>query len=116
VERLYLDPCVQPLSTSADQAGAVVQTVQRAMQEFPGIHTTAGLSNISFGLPYRGILNRTFLTMLVKAGLDSAILDPTERDMMATVYAAEALSGRDEFCMNYISAARRGLLRPTEPE
>jgi 5-methyltetrahydrofolate--homocysteine methyltransferase len=114
VDRLYIDPCVQPLSTSPDQAGAVIETVRRLMAEYPGIHATGGLSNISFGLPYRGVLNRVFITFLVRAGLDAAIIDPTEPDMMATVLAAEAMCGKDEFCMNYIQAERRGLLRPKE--
>jgi len=101
-DRIYVDPCVQPLSTSPDQVTAVVEAVAEIMQRFPGVHTTCGLSNVSFGLPYRSILNRVFLAYLIRAGLDSAIIDPTERDMVATILAAEALVGRDEFCMNYI--------------
>ena len=112
VERLYIDPCIQPLSTSPDQTSSVVEAVDRIMTEYPGIHTTGGLSNISFGLPYRSVLNRIFLAMLVQAGLDSAIADPTTRDMMATVFAAEALCGKDDFCMSYLQADRKGLLRP----
>ena len=114
VDRLYLDPCVQPLSTSPDQSQAVTHSVERIMEEFPGIHTTGGLSNISFGLPYRSIINRVFLGILIEHGLDAAIIDPTEGDMMATVHAAEAVSGKDDFCMNYIQADRNGLLRPHE--
>jgi 5-methyltetrahydrofolate corrinoid/iron sulfur protein methyltransferase len=115
IDRLYIDPCVQPLSTSPDQAAAVIATVRKVMAEFPGIHTTGGLSNISFGLPYRAIINRVFVTLLIGAGLDAAIIDPTERDMLATILAAEALCGKDEWCMNYIQAERQGLLRPDEP-
>ena len=112
VERLYIDPCIQPLSTSPDQARAVIESVRRIMNEYPGIHTTGGLSNISFGLPYRSILNRVFLSLLIQAGLDSAIADPVTRDMVATAYATEALCGQDDFCMNYLKADRAGLLRP----
>jgi len=111
-DKLYLDPCVQPLSTNPEQTEAVVESVRRIMAEFPGVHTTCGASNISFGLPYRSVLNRAYLAFLIRAGLDSVILDPTERDVMATVYAAEALCGKDEYCMNYISAERAGKLRP----
>ncbi len=112
--RLYIDPCIRPLSTSPDQVEAALESVRRVMAEFPGIHTTVGLSNISFGLPYRSILNRAFLTLLITAGLDCAILDPTERDVMATVHAAEALCGKDEWCMDYIGAERAGVLRPKD--
>ncbi len=111
-DRLYLDPCAQPLSTNPQQAGALVASVGKIMTRFPGIHTTCGLSNISFGLPYRSIVNRVYLAMLIHAGLDSAIIDPTEPDVIATVCAAEALCGRDEFCMSYIAAERDGRLRP----
>ena len=58
------------------------------------------------GLPGRGLVNRVFLSWLIAAGLDSAIIDPTAQGVMDTVRAAEALAGRDEFCMNYIRAMR----------
>lgn len=105
-ERLYIDPCVQPVSTSPEQGLAVLEAVERIMGAYPGIHTTCGLSNISFGLPRRGLLNRIYLAALVMAGLDSAIIDPTASGMMDSVLAAEALAGRDEFCMNYLQAMR----------
>jgi 5-methyltetrahydrofolate--homocysteine methyltransferase len=76
------------------------------MKEFGGAHTTCGLSNISFGLPNRNTLNRTFLAMLMAAGLDGVIMDPTEPHMMSTVLAGRAILGRDEWCMDYIRAGR----------
>lgn len=106
VDRLIFDPLVVPISTDAAEVRAAIEAVRQIMQRYPGTHTTCGLSNISFGLPCRNVLNRTFLAMLVEAGLDGAILDPTETHMMATVLAAEALVGRDEYCMNYIQAGR----------
>jgi 5-methyltetrahydrofolate corrinoid/iron sulfur protein methyltransferase len=106
VDRLYVDPCIQPVSTSPAQAMEVLSAVFRIMQQFEGIHTTCGLSNISFGLPGRALVNRTYLGCLILAGLDSAIIDPTAEGLMDAVRAAEALAGRDEFCMNYIRAAR----------
>lgn len=111
-EHVYFDPCVQPLSTSQDQAMDVAQSIRALKEKFPGACTTCGLSNVSFGLPYRGVLNRTFLALLIEAGLDSAIVDPTEPDMVPTILAAEALTGRDQMCMNYITAHREGRLTP----
>jgi len=105
-DRLYVDPCIQPLSTSPDQARAVLAAILRIMAAFPGIHMTCGLSNISFGLPNRALLNRTYLACLILAGLDSAIVDPTSDGLMDAVRAAQALAGRDEYCMNYIRAMR----------
>ena len=69
------------------EALAAIETVRHIMKEFGGAHTTCGLSNISFGLPSRNTLNRTFLAMLMAAGLDGVIMDPTEPHMMSTVLA-----------------------------
>jgi len=103
---LYLDPCLQPISTNPEEAVACLESVRRIMTELEGVHTTCGLSNISFGLPNRNLINRTYLASLMSHGLDAAIMDPTDRGMMATVLTGEALMGRDEFCMNYLRAMR----------
>ena len=110
LERLYFDPLIRPVSTNPDQALAALEATRRIMTEFAGVHTVCGLSNVSFGLPRRNLLNRTFLGLMIGAGLDTVIIDPTEAGMMGTVCAAEALAGRDEFCMNYITAEREGRL------
>jgi len=103
---IYFDPIIVPVSTNAAEAMAALETVRRIMTEFPGAHATCGLSNISFGLPQRNTLNRTYLAMLMAAGLDGVIMDPTEPHMMSTVLASRALLGRDEWCMDYIQAGR----------
>ena len=110
LDRIYFDPLIRPISTNPEQMAAALDATTRIMTEFPGVHTICGLSNISFGLPQRKLLNRSFLTLMINAGLDSAILDPTTAGLMSTVYAVEALVGRDEFCMNFITAERAGKL------
>lgn len=80
-----------------------------ALFAIPEVHFTAGLSNISFGLPARSFINRAFLTLALGAGLDSAILDPLDRDLRATLLAAELVLGRDDHCLNYTRAHRAGL-------
>ena len=109
-DRIHFDPLIRPISTNPDQAREAIEATRRIMTEFPGVHTICGLSNISFGLPKRNLLNRAFLTLLIGAGLDGAIIDPTEPGMVATVLGAEALIGRDEYCLNYITAEREGKL------
>jgi cobalamin-dependent methionine synthase I len=109
-DRIFVDPLVRPVSVDIKQGPAVLETVNKVMTGWPGIHTICGLSNISFGLPVRNVLNSTFLALMLEAGLDGAIIDPTEPRMMATVAAAEALLGRDEYCMRYIEAHRAGRL------
>ena len=81
-------------------------------QKYPTIHITSGLSNISFGLPARKLINQAFMVLAMNAGMDSAIVDPTNRDMLGMIYATEALLEEDEFCMEYITAYREGLIGP----
>lgn len=107
--RIHIDPLVRPVSTDASQAGAVLETVRAVMTGWPGIHTTGGFSNVSFGLPARNVLNTTFLALAIAAGLDGAIIDPTEPGIMAVIAAATAIIGKDDFCMGYIEAHRKGL-------
>ncbi len=109
-DRMYFDPLIRPISTNPDQALQAIEATRRIMTEFAGVHTICGLSNISFGLPKRNLLNRAFLTLLIGAGLDGAIIDPTEPGMVTTVLGVEALVGRDEYCLNYITAEREGKL------
>jgi 5-methyltetrahydrofolate corrinoid/iron sulfur protein methyltransferase len=80
------------------------------MQDYPGVHTVCGLSNISYGLPNRKLINRTFLAAAIASGLDSAILDPTDRDLFSAFTTAVMVMGRDEFCLDYIKAFRLGRL------
>lgn len=108
VSDIYLDPCVLPVSTGGDNGIGVAEAITQIMARYPGIHTTVGLSNSSFGLPLRKLLNQTYLAVLMSRGLDSVIVDPTDRHMMATLFAAEALLGRDDYCMNYLRAYRAG--------
>lgn len=109
-ERIYLDPVIAPLGTDNSAGLQVVQAIQAIKAEYPQVHITAGMSNISYGLPVRKLLNRVFMTVCMAAGLDSAICDPLNLDLMAEIIAAEAILGRDEWCMNYIQAYRAGKL------
>jgi cobalamin-dependent methionine synthase I len=109
VGNIYLDPLVKPISTS-DLAGMeVLESIRLITQEFPEVHFACGLSNISFGLPNRKILNRVFMIQTMVAGMDSYILDPLDREMMGALYAAQALLGKDEYCCNYLTAYRSEL-------
>lgn len=106
VENIYVDPLVQPISTNDSYGIEFMNAVEGIMTEFPGVHTICGLSNISYGLPERNLLNQTFLVMAICKGLDSAIINPLDRRIVAGIYAAETLAGRDEYCENYLAAYR----------
>ncbi|OGP53627.1 MAG: methyltetrahydrofolate--corrinoid methyltransferase [Deltaproteobacteria bacterium RBG_13_52_11] len=110
LENIYVDPLVQPVATDQTFGREFLKSVEQIMSRFPAIHTICGLSNVSFGLPLRKFLNRTFMAMAIAKGLDTAILDPLDKPMMACVLAAEALAGRDKYCMNFIKSYRGGKL------
>lgn len=105
-DQIFVDPLVQSIATDQTFGMEFLKAVERIMARFEGVHTICGLSNISFGMPLRKNLNRTFMAMAVAKGLDAAILDPTDRPMMAAAMAAETLAGRDRYCMNFINAYR----------
>lgn len=108
-EDIYFDPLVQPISSN-DRAGLdVLDTIRLIKQEYPGVHMTCGLSNVSYGLPNRKILNRLFVVQTMALGMDGYILNPTDKDMMGVLYASNALLGQDEYCMGYLTAHRIGL-------
>ncbi len=83
--------------------------------EYPGVKTISGLSNVSYGLPKRKIVNRAFLITALAAGMDAAIMDPLDMDIMALLKATELVLGKDDFCMNYLMAYRAGLLGEVQP-
>ncbi len=112
--RLHIDPLVEMLCTSEDGIAMNVEVISTIRKQYPDIHITAAISNISFNLPVRKLINCCFLTLAMNAGLDSAILDPVNRDMLGHIYATEALLGRDEYCMEYIGAYREGLIGPVK--
>ncbi|MDR0525605.1 MAG: methyltetrahydrofolate cobalamin methyltransferase [Spirochaetaceae bacterium] len=107
--RLHIDPLVQMLCTSEDGILSILEALREIKKRYPKIHITGGASNISFNLPMRRYINQGFIVLSMSAGMDSAILDPLNRDLMGLIYAAEALLGQDEFCMEYIGAFRAGL-------
>jgi len=112
IEDIYVDTCVLPVSTGSAHGRSVAEAVGQIKARYPEVHTSVGLSNVSFGLPVRKLLNQTFLVLLLGQGLDAAILDPCDRQLMANVAAAEALLGRDEYCGAYLRAYRAGKLEP----
>ncbi|MCB0212003.1 MAG: dihydropteroate synthase [Anaerolineae bacterium] len=106
---VYVDPLAMTISTNI-QSGMVTCDIIRTIHEaYPEVHFTLGLSNISFGLPARSYINRAFLTLAMAAGLDSAILDPLDRELQATILAAQLVLGQDRHCLQYTRAYRAGV-------
>lgn len=110
--RLHIDPLVEMLCTSENGIAMNTEVIRTIRNRCPDIHIIAAVSNISFNLPVRKMINLGFTVLAMNAGLDSAILDPTSRDMMGVIYATEALLGKDDYCMEYINAYREGIFGP----
>lgn len=110
LEDLYVDPVVCPVSTDSMAGAAVLEALREIRIQYPGVHLICGLSNISFGLPQRRLLNQNFLVMCLAAGLDAALMDPLDQRLRSNILAAEVLLGRDEFAVNYVTAHRAGRL------
>lgn len=111
-EKLYVDPLVMAISTGTENGNITLETCRRIREEFPRVRLTCGLSNISFGMPLRSILNQAFMTLAVQAGIDAVIIDPEERELRGIMMAAEALLGRDRFCQSFNRAFRAGKIGP----
>ena len=106
-EDLYFDPTVKPLSSAPTQAKEFLTSL-RLIKNIGNVKVIGGLSNISFGLPERNLLNSVFLAIARSFGLDAAIIDPLNKKAMAALKAAELIMGHDSYCKNYISAYRSG--------
>ena len=106
--RIHLDPLIQPVAINVNAGLNAVWAIQGILKKYPGVHITCGLSNISFGLPLRRIVNRILLPILMTAGLDGAILDPLDEKMMSTLVISKMILGQDRFCRHYTQAARAG--------
>lgn len=110
LEDIYIDPLIQPISTDSTMGLVAIETISALHQAYPKVHFMCGLSNISFGIPERGLLNRTFIAMCMAVGLDGAVLDPKNSKMMSIITAGDALLNKDKFCKKYLKAHRRGIL------
>jgi cobalamin-dependent methionine synthase I len=109
-ELLYVDPLVIALAVDTESGKIALQTMRAIHAKFPKVHIVSGLSNISFGLPARTLINRVFMTLAIEAGLDTAILDPLDKGLISTVLASEMVLGQDRYCLKYNKAFRAGML------
>ncbi|MEI8242381.1 MAG: dihydropteroate synthase [bacterium] len=118
-EDIYLDPLVFPVSVNSTNGVAVLEAVKALRETYgPSIHFAPGLSNVSFGLPKRPLINQIFAFLCLQQGCDGGIVDPlqindrvfSKLDTASEPFrlVKELLLGQDEFGMNYITASREG--------
>jgi 5-methyltetrahydrofolate--homocysteine methyltransferase len=107
---VFFDPCVMPVSTNQAAGADLLDALRELEKRWPATHRIAAVSNVSFGLPVRPLLNRSFLGLAMAAGLDAAILNPLDKGMVQTLRAAGVLLGRDNYCREYLQGYRKGIL------
>lgn len=101
-ERQFYDPQLLPAALDMLQPAASLECVRQLRARWPRAHTVAGVSNVSFSMPNRALLNRAYLSMLIAAGADAVICDPCDAALAETLVASRALVGKDEFLATYI--------------
>ena len=108
IEDLYLDPIVLPVNVAQVQMKDILESIREFKIIFePCPKTIVGLSNVSQGTCVRSLINRTFLTMATAYGLDAAILDPLDRDLMDAAITAELILNKQIYCDSYLEAYRK---------
>jgi 5-methyltetrahydrofolate corrinoid/iron sulfur protein methyltransferase len=113
-ERMHIDPLVLALSAVNDSALNFFEAIRQIKGRYPAVNVTAALSNISYGMPARKLVNVNFLALSMEAGLDSVIADPLNRDVLGTIFAVEALTGKDRYCRKFNNAFRAGKIGPIQ--
>ena len=105
---LHIDPCVMALATMPSSMEDFARCIESIHAYAPEVKVTGAISNISFDMPARKYVNMSCMAYAIAAGLDSAIMDPCSQDMMGTIFACEALRGRDKGGRKYNRAYRQG--------
>jgi len=116
-EDIFLDPLVMPVSVNTESPGILLEAIRRLRAlHGPEVHFAPGLSNVSFGLPRRPVINQVFARLCLDAGCDGGIVDPAQVNdqVLASLdlgsgshaLARDLLLGRDEYGMKWISACR----------
>ena len=109
-ERLHLDPVALPVAATQDQCRVAFDTLtQLKILSDPPPKTVIGLSNVSQGAKERHIINRTYLVMLLSYGLDEAIMDPFDQDMVDAMITAELLLNKQIYSDSFLSAYRKSM-------
>jgi 5-methyltetrahydrofolate--homocysteine methyltransferase len=108
-DQLYFDPLAMTIATNTESGNIFFDSIRAIRREFPKVHITCGLSNISFGLPARAHINRVFMILSMQAGLDSAIMDPNDKELKSAMYSSELLLGLDKHCLKFTRAFRAGV-------
>ena len=120
IEDIFCDAVIFPISVDSQYGNHYFNAVRRIRDELPDLHIGMGLSNVSFGMPNRKLINQAFIRLAIEAGIDAGLIDPVQTKLSDVLtldtesepvrLAIDMLEGRDDFCMSYIQAFRDGRL------
>ncbi|MBN1572151.1 MAG: dihydropteroate synthase [Deltaproteobacteria bacterium] len=105
-ERIFVDPLLEAISVDNNNGLKALDTIRKIHENIEGVNIICGLSNISYGLPERYLVNRTFLAVAISHGLNAAIADPLDQRLMTTAVVAEMLVGKDRHSRKYLTKFR----------
>lgn len=105
-DRIFIDALAEGVATESTAARATIETIRLIRQEYPDVHIVCGLSNVSFGLPDRTLINSAFMSAAVYNGLDAAIYDVANKTLEGVLMASNVIAGNDEYCLDFISYSR----------
>jgi cobalamin-dependent methionine synthase I len=109
-DKIFLDPILTPVATTSGGLRVALDTIGALKRNFPNFRSIGGVSNVSFGMPKRRLINRTFLAMAISHGIDAAICDPTDKELTAVVAASEIVAGHDPACRRFLEFHRETAL------
>ncbi|MEL4105581.1 methyltetrahydrofolate cobalamin methyltransferase [Oscillospiraceae bacterium WX1] len=115
-DRIHIDPLITAISADNNSVINFADTVKEVKAMYPTIKITAAISNISFGMPLRKVLNQHFYALAAYIGLDSAVMDPCNRDLYTSMLVTETLLGRDRLCRKFTNAYRKNEIGPVKVE
>lgn len=107
VENIYFDPLVMPVSTDVRQGATTLETLRDMKEEFPRAKTVLAVSNVSFGLQKRTLINQALIHMAQYLSVDALIVNPLNAEFMLAIKAGETVMGRDRHCRKYSRAVRQ---------
>jgi 5-methyltetrahydrofolate--homocysteine methyltransferase len=105
-KKLLIDCIIEPVSVSTKNGLIALETVAKIKENIPDVKTFICLTAVSFSLPERKLLNRNFLSLLIKEGIDAVILNPLDRGLLSDLYATRALTDKDFYCQDYLNFMR----------
>ena len=107
VENIFFDPLVMPVSTDINQGAATLETLKGIKDNFPQAKTVLAVSNVSFGLQKRTLINQSLIHMAQYLAVDALLINPLNEEFMLAVKAGETVMGRDRHCRKYSRAVRK---------